>query len=124
MFSKKIIGERLKSLVFASKGLWILVLKEDSFKYQLLGCLLAILAGFYFEINKAEWLAQLGIMALVLGLEGLNTAIEELADFVQAHQDKAIAKVKDLAAGAVLIAGLFALVIALVIYIPYLVALF
>lgn len=124
MFSKKIIVERLKSLVFASKGLWILVLKEDSFKYQLLSCLLAILAGFYFEITKAEWLAQLGVMALILGLEGLNTAIEELANFVQPNQDEAIAKVKDLAAGAVLIAGLFALVMGLVIYIPYFVALF
>jgi diacylglycerol kinase len=124
MFSKKIIVERLKSLVFASKGLWILVLKEDSFKYQLLSCLLAFLAGFYFEITKAEWLAQLGVMALILGLEGLNTAIEELANFVQPNQDEAIAKVKDLAAGAVLIAGLFALVMGLVIYIPYFIALF
>jgi diacylglycerol kinase (ATP) len=124
MFSKKIIVERLKSLVFAYEGLWILVFKEDSFKYQLLGCFLAILAGFYFEITKVEWLAQLGIMALVLGLEGLNTAIEKLADYVQPNQDKAIAKVKDLAAGAVLVAGLFALAIILIIYIPYLVMLF
>jgi len=83
IFSKEVIIERIKSLGFAYRDLWMLVFKEDSFKYQLLGCLLAILVGFYFEITKVEWLAQLGIMALVLALEGLDTAIEELADYVQ-----------------------------------------
>jgi diacylglycerol kinase (ATP) len=83
MFSKKVIVERIKPLGFAYKGSWMLVFKEDSFKYQLLGCVLAILSGFYFEITRVERLAQLGILALVLALEALNTAIEELADYVQ-----------------------------------------
>lgn len=124
MFKLKTIKERLQSLVFAWRGLSYLFLKEDSFKFQLLFSVILIIAGFYFKISTSEWFAQLGMMALVLSIEGLNSAIEQLADYIQPKYDKAIGSVKDIAAGAVLVAGLFAFVVFLIIYIPYILALF
>lgn len=119
MFRLKTIKERLHSLVFAWRGLSYLILREDSFKFQLFFSFLFIIAGFYFQITNIEWFAQLGMMALVLSVEGLNSAVEKLADYMQPNFDKHIGKIKDIAAGAVLVAGLFALAIGLIIYIPY-----
>lgn len=123
MFKLKTIKERLKSLVFAWRGLSYLLLKEDSFKFQLLFSVIFIFAGIYFKISTPEWFAQLGMMALVLSIEGLNSAIEELSDYIQPKQDKVIGKVKDIAAGAVLVSGIFAFIVGLIIYIPYILAL-
>ncbi len=124
MFSLKVIMERLRSLVFAWKGLCYLVSKENSFKYQLFFSLLIIGIGFYFQIKASEWIAQLIMMALVLSVEGLNSSIELLADYIQPQYDSKIGKLKDVAAGAVLVTGIFALVVLLIIYIPYILALF
>ena len=43
--------------------------------------------------------------ALVLSLELANTALEELADIVSAAHDARIGRIKDLMAGAVLVAS-------------------
>jgi diacylglycerol kinase (ATP) len=123
MLRLKTLKERIKSLVFAWRGLLYLISKEDSFKYQLLFAFVFVIAGFYFDISTSEWFAQLGITALVLSVEGLNSAIEKLADYIQPNYDKDIGKIKDIAAGAVLVSGLFALVVGLIIYIPYFLAL-
>ncbi|MBZ9620483.1 diacylglycerol kinase [Psychroflexus lacisalsi] len=122
MFNLKTIKERIKSLDYAWKGLTYLFLKEDSFKFQLLFSFIFILAGFYFKITDSEWFAQLGVMALVLSIEGINSAVEQLADYIQPNYDEKIGKIKDIAAGAVMVAGIFAFVVLLIIYIPYLLA--
>ncbi|NEV93562.1 diacylglycerol kinase family protein [Psychroflexus sp. YR1-1] len=123
MFKLKTIKGRLRSFVFAWKGLSHLCLKEDSFKFQVLFSVLFVMAGFYFKITPSEWFAQLGMMALVLSLEGINSAIEELANYNQPEHDLAIGKIKDISAGAVLVAGIFAFIIGIIIYIPYILAL-
>lgn len=123
MFKLKTFLERLRSFKYAWKGLKFLILKEDSFKFQTLFSVIFILLGFYFDISKSEWFAQLGIMALVLSVEGLNSALEQMANFIQPNFDEVIGKVKDIAAGAVLVSGIFAFIILLIIYIPYLQAL-
>ena len=124
MFSLKTIKERLLSFVYAWRGLVFLFLKEDSFKYQLFFSICFIIAGFYFQISTSEWLAQLLIIAVVLSMEGLNSSVEQLSDYVQPKHDNAIGKIKDIAAGAVLVFGIFAFVIMLIIYIPYFVNIF
>lgn len=116
---RTIFKERLKSLVYAYRGFLSLIKTEDSIKFQFIIALMSIVAGFYFNITKAEWLVQILVIGFVFGLEAVNTAIEEISDFVHPEFHKKIGKVKDLAAGAVLIAGITAIVIAAVIYIPY-----
>lgn len=111
---------RLKSMVFAAKGAFKLITTEHSVMVQ--SCIGAcmIIAGFYFEITKEEWLVQTLAIGLVLGIEGLNTAVEKIADFIHPDYHERIGFIKDIAAGAVFFAALTAIAIAAIIYIPYL----
>ena len=84
-----------------------------------IGVLITI-AGFYFGITKTEWLFQTLAIGLVLSIEGLNTAVEKIADFIHPDYHERIGFIKDIAAGAVFFAAMTALVIATIIYIPYL----
>jgi diacylglycerol kinase (ATP) len=85
---------------------------------QLSVAFLAILAGFYFKISREEWMVQTLATGLVLGVEGLNTAAEKIADFIHPDYHKKIGFIKDIAAGAVFFAALTAIAIACLIYIP------
>lgn len=114
---------RLRSLKFAIKGMWLLATTEDSIKAQLFIGLLAVVAGFYFDISNIEWMIQLIITALVLVAEASNTAVEKMADFVHPDYHKKIGFIKDIAAGAPAFAALFAIIVAAIIYIPKIVAL-
>ncbi len=61
------------------------------------------------------------VSALVFALEGMNTAIEMLCDEVTEERKESIRKVKDVAAGAVLIGAIFAAVVGVIIFYPYLI---
>jgi diacylglycerol kinase (ATP) len=61
---------------------------------------------------------QILIIGLVISIEGINTAIEEIADFVHPEFHNKIGYIKDIAAGAVFFAAIAAILIACIIYIP------
>lgn len=109
---------RLKSVGFAFKGMLILVKTEASIKIQLIVALIATLSGFYFEITTIEWMFQIAMIGLVLSIEGVNTAIEYLADFIHPEHHTKIGLIKDIAAGAVFIASIVAVIIGIFIYLP------
>ena len=112
------IINRLKSVGYAFKGMLILIKTEASIKIQFFIAIVVTIAGFYFEISKTEWIAQLGMIGLVMSIEGINTAIEYIADFVHPEHHHKIGLIKDVAAGAVFIASIIATIIAGIIYIP------
>lgn len=80
--------------------------------------ILVILAGFYFELTATEWMFQIVAIGLVLAVEGLNTAVEKICDFIHPAYHERIGFIKDLAAGAVFFAALTSITIALIIYVP------
>ncbi len=118
-----IVG-RIRSLKFAFKGLWILVSTEDSIKAQLFFALVASILGFYFDITSMEWAVQSLTIGLVLVAEAVNSAIEEVADFIHPEFHVKIGLIKDIAAGAPAFAALISLIIAGIIYIPKIALLF
>lgn len=109
---------RLRSLKFALRGMWILITTEDSIKAQLFIAIIATLLGFYFNISNIEWMIQFLAIGLVLVAEAVNTAIEEVADFIHPDYHKKIGLIKDIAAGAPSFAAFVSLIIAGFIYIP------
>ena len=111
---------RLKSVVFAVKGAYKLATTEHSIMVQLTIGLIMVIAGFSVGINKQEWLIQRLATGVVLGVEGINTAVEKIADFIHPDYHKKIGFIKDIAAGAVFFAALTAIAIGCIIYIPYL----
>lgn len=109
---------RLKSLSYALKGAIKLITTEHSIMVQSFLAILVTLAGFYFDISKTEWLFQTLAIGLVLSIEGLNTAVEKIADFIHPNYHERIGFIKDIAAGAVFFAALTAISIGLIIYVP------
>ena len=109
---------RIKGVGYALKGAWILVSTESSIQIQAVIALMVTAAGFYYQISSLEWILQLLAIGLVMGVEGVNTAIEKLADFVQPNHDPRIGRVKDISAGAVMIVSLLASIVGLIIYLP------
>ena len=112
------IINRLKSVGNAFKGMLILIRTEASIQIQFFIVIVVTIAGFYFEISKTEWMAQLGVIGLVMSIEGINTAIEYIADFVHPEHHHKIGLIKDVSAGAVFIASIVAVIMAGIIYIP------
>ena len=53
-----------------------------------------------------------------MSIEGINTAIEAIADFIHPEKHEKIGFIKDIAAGAVFIASIAAVIAGLIIYLP------
>lgn len=106
------------SLKFAWTGILQFFSKERNGQIQTVLGITAIVLGFILSITPVQWLLVLFCIGLVLSLEMINTAIEKFCDLVTTDFHPAIKIIKDVAAGAVLVASLFSLVIGLVIFIP------
>ncbi len=115
---KTFLTGRFKSMGFALKGAIKLITTEHSVMVQSCLAVVMIIAGFYFEISHEEWLIQTLAIGLVLGIEGLNTAVEKVADFIHPEYHERIGFIKDIAAGAVFFAAMTAIAIGCIIYIP------
>lgn len=109
---------RLKSITYAFKGAVKLIATEHSVMVQFSLGILVTIAGFYFNINTTEWLFQTLAIGLVMSIEGLNTAVEKVADFIHPHYHEKIGFIKDIAAGAVFFASISAIAIGIIIYLP------
>lgn len=93
---------------------------EPAMRFHLAASVVVISVNIFLRISSTEWLITLLLIGLVWTAEVFNTALEKLADRVTQEQDVRIGQVKDLASGAVSIICLFAVVCALIIYLPYL----
>jgi diacylglycerol kinase (ATP) len=109
---------RLKSVAFAVKGAIKLITTEHSIMVQFSLAILMTIAGFYCNITQTEWLFQILAIGLVMSIEGLNTAVEKVADFIHPDYHERIGFIKDISAGAVLFAAITAIAIGLIIYTP------
>ncbi|MBU2951682.1 diacylglycerol kinase family protein [Tamlana agarivorans] len=109
---------RIKSIGYAFKGAFLLIKTESSIKVQFIIAIILSIAGFIFDISTYEWLAQTIAIGLVMSMEGMNTAIEEIANFIHPEHHTKIGLIKDIAAGAVFIASVFSCIVGFIIYLP------
>ncbi|MFO7719774.1 MAG: diacylglycerol kinase family protein [Gillisia sp.] len=114
------LGKRIRGGGYAFKGAWILIKREHSIQVQVGIAVIITGVGFYFDISRSDWMFQFLAIGLVLSAEGLNSAVEGIADFVHPDFHTKIGYIKDIAAGAVLFAAITAVIIAGFIYLPYL----
>jgi diacylglycerol kinase len=104
-------------LRFAWAG-WLSFFRERNAKIHLLAALLVISLGFCVDLERLDWLWLLLAIALVFITEMLNSAIELLCNALHPGHHPAIGKLKDISAGAVLVAAVFALAVAGIIFVP------
>lgn len=124
MAEEHFLLNRLRSFKFAFRGAWLLIRHEPSVQVQFTIALIVTLLGFLFQITQTEWLFQWLAIGLVMGVEGVNTAIEKIADFIHPDYHVKIGLIKDVSAGAVTFAAIAAAIMGFIIYVPYVMELF
>jgi diacylglycerol kinase (ATP) len=112
------ISGRLKSIKYAFLGAIKLITTEHSVMVQFTIAILLVVMGFVYKISMTEWMFQTFAIGLVMSIEGLNTAVEKIADFIHPSFHKKIGFIKDIAAGAVFFAAITAIAIGFMIYLP------
>ncbi|WP_342552101.1 diacylglycerol kinase family protein [Paenibacillus sp. FSL R7-0652] len=73
-------------------------------------------AGFFFHISKTDWMFVLTAVFMVLVTELMNTAVEAAVDLAQPNIHPLAKAAKDTAAGAVLLAAVFAVIIGCIVF--------
>jgi diacylglycerol kinase len=109
---------RIRSFGYALKGIKAVFGKEANMNIHLIMTTLVIICGFVFSISITEWMLCIGCFGLVISLEMLNSAIENLVNLVSPEKHELAGKVKDIAAGAVLVASICAAIVGLIIFVP------
>ena len=107
-----------KSFGYAFQGVWTVIKKERNFRIHLtcIGYMLGfLLLTDWFVLSRADWAILLLASALVLSLEIVNTAVESAVDLATEERRPLAKRSKDAAAGAVLVAAFFAVLVGLVI---------
>lgn len=111
----------LKQVNFALQGIRYFISYERNARIQATIAVLAITAGFIFGISSTEWCHILLCMALVLCLEMVNTSIERICLLLSEEYHPVIKIIKDVAAGAVLVAAVVSAIIGVIIFLPHIV---
>ncbi|EHJ06854.1 diacylglycerol kinase family protein [Staphylococcus simiae] len=114
----------MKRFKYALDGLKVLLQKDHKFLLHIFVMIVAIVFGFIFKIDSHEWIFILIAIALVLTVEALNTSIEYVVDLVTTEYHEFAKFAKDIAAFSVLIVSILALIIGLIVFVPYFIALF
>lgn len=114
--SAGIVASRCASFRHAFRGLTFFIRSEFNAKIHLAFALAVVVAGFYFDLPANEWCCLILAIGLVVAAEILNTAIELLVDIVSPDHHVSAGRVKDVAAGAVLVAAGSAAVVGIVIF--------
>jgi len=113
---------RYRAFFYASRGLGLLLATQWNARIHLLAAVLVLLFGFLLGLAPWEWCAVFFAIAIVWITEALNTALEFLVDLVSPMRQPLAGKVKDVAAGAVLIASLMAVAVGAIIFVPKIVS--
>jgi diacylglycerol kinase (ATP) len=100
------VTKTLRSFRYAWHGLYLVVRYENNTRVHLLASVAAVTAGVVLGLNALEWALILMQIGLVWAAETFNTALEKLVDLVSPEYHPLAGKVKDIAAGAVLIVSL------------------
>lgn len=108
----------IRSFGYAFNGLGHAAKTQLNFRVHLVSSILAIFMGYALHISVNEWQWIILCIALVLMAELFNTALEFLVDLVSPEYNETAGHVKDISAGAVVIAALFALVTGAIIFLP------
>ena len=114
------IKKQLYGFGYAWKGIRCCIGKEQNLSFHLIAAIIVVIAGFILSITKIEWTIVILCIGVVIAAELFNTAIERLVDLVSPQQHPIAGKVKDIAAGAVLVCAVTAAIIGLIIFVPYL----
>lgn len=109
---------RITSFKFAFQGIGECIKNEPNFKIHIITGVLATSLAYYLGFSAAEWMVLTLVIALVLILELLNTAIEAVTNLLSPEKKQQAKLAKDVAAAAVLVSAIAAIIIGLFLFLP------
>ena len=116
--SKFSIKKRTVSFNYAFNGFRVLFREEHNSWIHLTIAVITLGAAFLLDISRTEWIEIVLVIGFVFAMEIINSAVENLSDFVSPEKHDAIKKIKDLSAAAVLISALAAIAVGAIIFLP------
>ena len=117
--SYKTSSNVLKSFKYAFSGISYVLKTSRNFKIQLIFAVTTLMIGFLLQISLSNFVILIATIMSVLILEILNTSIESIVDLVVKKEFSSLAKIsKDTSAGAVLLASINSVIIAVYIFVP------
>jgi diacylglycerol kinase (ATP) len=113
---------RIRSGTHALHGIIEMLKSQHNAWIHLLATVCVVVAGAVLGVSTTQWCLLVLVMTTVWVAEGLNTAFEYLCDVASPEFHPLVKKSKDVAAGAVLLSAVGAVLVGLIIFIPYVVA--
>lgn len=107
-----------RGFIYAWKGIRYAFASQVNFRFHTVAALIVIIAGWYLQLDSAEWLWISAAIAAVFISELFNTAIETIVDLVSPAYHPKAGVIKDLSSAAVLVTAFFAFIAGLLIFIP------
>ncbi len=104
------------SLQHACRGLATAIRTERNLQIELAIALIAMLVGWWLQLSVLEWMVLCLTIGMVLSLELVNSAVEQLANLYSREENESIRRIKDIAAGAVLVVSLASVIIGLLLF--------
>ncbi|HHN66387.1 MAG TPA: phosphatase PAP2 family protein [Nitrospirae bacterium] len=104
----------------AIEGILYAAKSQRHVRYHLYAASVILLLSFLLGVNRGEFLIICLISVMVIVAEMINSAIEVVVDMVMPGPSERARIIKDMAAGAVLIAAFGSIVIGYIILLPYL----
>lgn len=107
------------SLKYAVEGLVTAYHEERNLRFHVGSVILVVIMGCLFHVSANEWLWLLLSIFFVLASEVWNTAIENAVDLASNYEKHPLAKkAKDTAAGGVLLAAVFSMIVGAIVFVP------
>lgn len=113
------LKNRVNAFGYAFSGLKASFSQETHLKLHAIIAALVIGFAAFIDVSVTDWIVLLLSISLVIAFEMLNSAIEKLCDLVMPGQHPKIKYIKDVSAGAVLVACVFSVVAGLIVFLPY-----
>ena len=114
---KKIVKRTVHKFSCAANGLVRGVLYDRSIIIQFILAFISIVFFWIFKASWIEWLFIITAIFFVLATEFMNSAIEDTCDLLVQRYDLQVKEIKDIAAAAVMLAAIYAVLVASIIII-------
>ena len=108
----------IKSFKCAFRGI-VYAWQEQTMKIMCFIASLVIISMIYFGVSFFEKIIIFLTITLVLSLELINSQVEKTLDIIEPNFSEKVRRIKDISAGAVLVASIGAMIVGIIIFFPY-----
>lgn len=111
-----------EKFINAFRGMRVFWITTSNLYIHIIVTLMVVFLGFYFKISNIEWILLVFASGFVIVSEAFNTAIEIDIDLTSPEYHPFARDTKDVAAAAVLLSVFVAIIVGLIIFLPYFIA--